>query len=257
MAYKVYIGVGHGGKDPGAVGNGFKEEDLNLSVAKACYNALIRCGVEVKISRTADVDFDLNKRIKAANEFKADLALDIHHNAGGGDGAEVYHTKSFGKGATLAKNILNEMVKIGQNSRGTKVRKNAAGNDYFGFIRLTNMPSVLVECAFVDNAKDIQIVDTEAERIKMGEAIAKGVCTTLGISFVDTKTSSIATSNSIKVGSTVKVKSGAKTYDGKKLASFVYKRNHKVKEIKGNRVVITYTGIVVAAINIKDLTLIK
>lgn len=257
MAKKVYIGVGHGGKDPGAIGNGFEEADLNLSVAKACYNALKRSGVEVKISRTADVEFDLNKRIKAANDFKADLALDIHHNAGGGDGAEVYHTKYLGKGATLAKNILKEMTAIGQNSRGTKVKKNAVGNDYFGFIRLTNMPSVLVECAFVDNAKDIQIVDTEAERVKMGEAIAKGVCATLGIPFIAVKTSSTAISNKIKVGSTVKIKNGAKTYDGKKLASFVYNRNHKVKELKGSRAVVTYSGIVVAAVNVKDLTFIK
>jgi N-acetylmuramoyl-L-alanine amidase len=182
---KVYIGVGHGGKDPGAIGvNGVKESNLNLSVAKACYNALKRCGVEVAISRTKDVDSDLNKRIAEANAFKADLALDIHHNAGGGDGAEIYHTRFFGKGHTLAKNILGEMIKIGQNSRGTRVKKNQYGNDYFGFIRMTNMPSVLVECAFVDNKTDLQIVDTEAERIKMGEAIARGVCITLGIPYV-------------------------------------------------------------------------
>lgn len=181
---KVYIGVGHGGKDPGAVANGVKESNLNLSVAKACYNALKRCGLEVKISRTKDVDSDLNKRIIEANAFNADLALDIHHNAGGGDGAEIYHTRFFGKGHTLAKNILGEMIKIGQNSRGTKVRKNQYGNDYFGFIRMTNMPAVLVECAFIDNKTDLQIVDTEAERVKMGEAIAKGVCITLGIPFV-------------------------------------------------------------------------
>lgn len=254
---KVYIGVGHGGNDPGAVANGFKEEDLNLSVAKACYNALKRCGVEVKISRTSDVDVDLNKRIKEANNFGADLALDIHHNAGGGDGAEIYHTKYFGKGHTLAKNILNEMINIGQNSRGTKVKKNEYGNDYFGFIRMTNMPAVLVECAFIDNKKDLQIVDTEAERVKMGEAIAKGVCTTLGVVYVIANAKPSSPSNQIKVGSTVKIKNGAKTYDGVGLASFVYKRNHKVKEIKGNRVVVTYLGIVVAAVNIKDLVLIK
>lgn len=59
----------------------------------------------------------------------------------------------------------------------------------------------------------------------------------------------------IKVGSTVKVNKGAKTYDGKSLASFVYGRKHKVKEIKGNRVVITYLGITVCAIDIKNLTL--
>lgn len=59
----------------------------------------------------------------------------------------------------------------------------------------------------------------------------------------------------IKVGSTVKLNKGAKTYEGKTLASFVYNRNHKVKEIKGDRVVITYLGVTVAAVNIKDLTL--
>ena len=62
-------------------------------------------------------------------------------------------------------------------------------------------------------------------------------------------------SNAIKVGCSVKLKSGAKTYDGKKLASFIYNRKHNVKEIKGDRVVITYLGITVAAVNIKDLTL--
>ena len=63
--------------------------------------------------------------------------------------------------------------------------------------------------------------------------------------------------NPIKVGSTVKLKTGAKTYDGKPLASFVYQRNHKVKEIKGDRVVITYLGIVIAAVKLSDLILIK
>ena len=57
------------------------------------------------------------------------------------------------------------------------------------------------------------------------------------------------------MGSTVKVKKGAKTYDGKSLASFVYGRKHKVKELVGNRAVITYMGVVVCAINVKDLTL--
>lgn len=61
----------------------------------------------------------------------------------------------------------------------------------------------------------------------------------------------------IKVGSTVKVKKGAKTYDGKSLASFVYNRNHKVEELKGDRAVITYSGVIVCAINVKNLTLVK
>jgi N-acetylmuramoyl-L-alanine amidase len=180
--YKVYIGVGHGGKDCGAVGvNGIQEDDVNLSVANHCTAYLKARGVSVKQSRTKDVDSELIDRINEANLFGANLALDIHHNAGGGDGAEVYHTKYFGKGHTLAVNILNEMLKIGQNSRGAKIKKNQYGNDYFGFVRQTSMPAVLCECAFLDNKKDVQIVDTEAERKIMGEAIARGVLKTLGV----------------------------------------------------------------------------
>ena len=62
---------------------------------------------------------------------------------------------------------------------------------------------------------------------------------------------------SIKVGSVVKLKQGAKTYDGIKLASFVYNRTHDVKEIKGDRVVITYGGVVVAAVKLSDLIFVK
>lgn len=60
----------------------------------------------------------------------------------------------------------------------------------------------------------------------------------------------------IKAGDNVKVKSGAKTYDGQALASFVYSRTHKVKEIKGDRVVITYGGVVVCAVKSVDLTIV-
>ncbi len=60
---------------------------------------------------------------------------------------------------------------------------------------------------------------------------------------------------SIKKGDTVKLNKGAKTYTGGNLASFVYGRKYKVKELNGNRAVITFLGITVAAVNVKDLTL--
>ncbi|MBE6012068.1 MAG: hypothetical protein E7234_05875 [Lachnospiraceae bacterium] len=60
----------------------------------------------------------------------------------------------------------------------------------------------------------------------------------------------------IGAGSKVKVNKGAKTYTGGGLASFVYDRVHIVKEIKNDRTVITYNGVVVAAVKVSDLTLI-
>ena len=184
MAKKVFIGVGHGGKDPGAVANGFKEADLNLAIAKACNDELVRHKVSTKMSRTKDEDDTLNEEIKECNAFKPDLAIDIHNNAGGGDGAEAFYHYKGGESKTLAENVLAEIVKIGQNSRGTKIRKGADGRDYYGFIRETNAPAVIVECAFVDNKKDIQIIDTAAEQKKMGIAIAKGILKTLAIKWV-------------------------------------------------------------------------
>jgi N-acetylmuramoyl-L-alanine amidase len=180
---KVFIGVGHGGSDPGAVANNAKEKDLNLSIALACRDVLERHGVEVRMSRTKDENDPLSEEIKECNAFGPDLAVDIHNNAGGGDGAEAYYHYGGGKSKTLAENILAEIVKVGQNSRGAKIRKNANGKDYYGFIRQTTCPAVIVECAFVDNATDLKILATEGDKKSIGEAIAKGILKTLGIKF--------------------------------------------------------------------------
>lgn len=80
---KVYLGVGHGGKDSGAVGY-LVEKDVNLQMALACKEYLEANGVEVKISRTSDIDKELKERIKECNEYDPELAVDVHNNAGGG-----------------------------------------------------------------------------------------------------------------------------------------------------------------------------
>ena len=184
MSKTVFIGVGHGGSDPGAMANGLKEKDINLTVALACRDELVRHGVTVVMSRTRDEADPLTEEIKECNRSGADLALDIHHNAGGGDGAEVFYHYKGGTSKVLASNILAEVVRIGQNSRGAKIRLNEQGRDYYGFIRQTVPPAVIVECAFLDNKTDVQIIDTAAEQKAMGIAIAKGVLKTLGIPWV-------------------------------------------------------------------------
>lgn len=183
MSKKVFLGVGHGGSDPGAVANGVKEKDLNLAIALACRAALKRHGVSVGISRTKDENDPLTEEIAACNAFAPDLAVDIHNNAGGGDGAECFYHYGGGTGKALAENILAAIVTTGQNSRGAKIKKNADGKDYFGFIRQTKAPAVIVECAFVDNKADRKAVETAAKQKSMGEAIAKGILKTLGIAW--------------------------------------------------------------------------
>lgn len=215
MAKKVFLGIGHGGSDPGAVANGLRESDLNLAIGLACRDELLRHGVKVGISRTKDENDALTEEIKECNAFKPNLAVDIHNNAGGGDGAECFHHYGGGTGKTLAKNILDEIVAVGQNSRGLKTKKNSAGKDYYGWIRETSCPACLIECAFVDNKKDIAIIDTAAEQKKMGIAIAKGVLKTLGIAWkaevVKTTTTTTAkpkTNTKVKEWQTVAIADG-------------------------------------------------
>ena len=75
--------------------------------------------------------------------------------------------------------------------------------------------------------------------------------------FISTAGSAPASSSTgsatIKVGDKVRVKSGAKTYDGKSLASFVYTRVYDVIEVKGDRVVIGIGSAVTAAVKMSDL----
>ena len=186
---KVFLGVGHGGKDPGAVANNMEEADINLNIAMACRDELVRNGVEVKMSRMSDEDDPLTEEIAECNAYNPDLAIDIHTNAGGGDGFEVYHTIYGGTGKTLAENIEAEVIKAGQNSRGVKTRKNeTTGKDYYGFIRQTSCPAVICEIGFIDNKNDLNDFDEKAEQIKLGKAYAHGILKTLGVEIMQDTT---------------------------------------------------------------------
>lgn len=178
---KVFLGVGHGGSDPGAQGGGLDEADINLGIAVACQAELVRHGVQVRMSRTKDENDPLTEEIRECNAYDPDLAVDIHTNAGGGTGFEVYHTLGGGKGKILAQNIEAEVLKIGQSSRGCKTRANSLGKDYYGFIRQTKCPAVICECAFIDTAADRAKVATADQQAVFGRAYARGILKTLGI----------------------------------------------------------------------------
>lgn len=203
---KVFLGVGHGGSDPGAVGY-VKEADVNLNMALSCKEYLEANGVQVGMSRTRDENDTLNEEIRECNAYNPDVCVDIHNNAGGGDGFEAYYHHLGGRSKTLALNIEAEVKAIGQNSRGCKTRLNSKGTaDYYGFIRETKASAVIVEGLFVDNANDVKIADTVEEQRAFGVAIAKGILKTLGITPEDKPTNNV-TELKYKVGDKVNVSS--------------------------------------------------
>lgn len=181
MSKKVFIGVGHGGSDSGAVGY-IVEKEANLVMALACHDYLVAHGVEVRMSRTKDEEDPINEEVRECNAYNPDLAIDVHNNSGGGDGFEVYHTLNGGTGKVLAQNIEKQVIKIGQNSRGCKTRQGQRG-DYYAFVRDTKCPAVICEGVFVDTKADAAQAGTKEKQQEFGIAYAKGILDTLGIKY--------------------------------------------------------------------------
>ena len=181
---KIYINPGHSDKDPGAVGYE-TERKLNVSVSQYMNDYLL-ANYECETKMTPGTMDSLTAICNDANSWGADLFVSNHFNAGGGDGCEIFHHYKGGASKTLAQNVLNAIVALGQNSRGLKTKRNALGKDYYQFIRETKCPAIIVECAFLDS-KDVHIIDTDAEQKAMGKAIAKGVLKELGIAYVEEK----------------------------------------------------------------------
>lgn len=181
---RVFIGVGHGGADPGAVSETWEEADINLVMALAMRDELERHGVVVGISRVTDENDILTEEISEANAFKPDLAVECHNNAGGGDGFEVYRQTSTAYGQQslrLAQKIEARVKAAGQNSRGIKTKLMANGQDWFGWCRQIKAPAVLCEGFFVDNPTDRKDFTATAAQQAMGVAYAHGVLDYLGI----------------------------------------------------------------------------
>lgn len=177
MAKKVFIGVGHGGNDPGAV-KYIIEKEYTLKTAKLVAEYLKDSAVECKLSRTTDIDTEMNDKVRMCNSYNPDLVIDVHYNAGGGQGFEVYCSKVGGTSKKLAENVNIEMKKI-MSSRGVKTKLGDNGFDYFAIIRETDAPAILLEGGFVDSKIDADYIKDNYK--KLARAYADGILKTLGI----------------------------------------------------------------------------
>lgn len=173
---KIFINAGHGGNDSGAYYNGNKEKDYNLKIALACTNYLNNCDGVVGYMSENDINDksqSSSEILRIIKEWNPDVAIDIHNNAGGGNGCEIYQGKAKLVN-DLALKIEEEIKAIDQNSRGIKTRLSNNGTDYYYFIRETTCPALIIECAFIDT-NDFEIINNDLKCKKMGIAIAKGI----------------------------------------------------------------------------------
>lgn len=155
----IVIDAGHGGEDPGSIGNGIIEKDLNLEISKYMYNRFRELGVPVQMTRTTDETLPPNERVsRVLNAFGNNsnvIVLSNHINAGGGDGAEVIY--ALRNTSTLPNLILEELEKEGQNIRKAYQRRlpSDTSKDYYFMQRETgNTQALTIEYGFLDTAAD-------------------------------------------------------------------------------------------------------
>lgn len=79
--FLVVVDAGHGGHDPGAVGNGLKEKDINLKAAIELADSIKNIGMDVKLTRNDDRYLKLGERTLFANNATADIFISLHCNA--------------------------------------------------------------------------------------------------------------------------------------------------------------------------------
>ncbi|MCL2463305.1 MAG: N-acetylmuramoyl-L-alanine amidase, partial [Defluviitaleaceae bacterium] len=172
---KIAIYAGHGGSDPGAIGNGLLEKDLNLAVSNAASRIMRQWGYTVINNRLIDVNRDITADAIYANENRMDALVEIHQNYNAGapySGSEVFYSiRDTGKGRELAQSVLNQLVKFGFKDNGIKTRVNAAGQDMYAILRLTHMPAILVECAFINNPYDMAMFNVNGVAMAIAEGI--------------------------------------------------------------------------------------
>ena len=234
----VCISIGHGksakgGYDSGALGGNYQEFKIAREIGK--YIGEVFKGYDC----TADViNYDatlyLTDRIAHVNRHGYDLAMEIHLNASGGTGSEVYYKHKSASGKKLAGAISKSIAKtFGIRDRGAKVKINPAnGTDYFGFVRSCKCESLLIETVFIDTASDRKHVETAAGQRQCAEAIVKAVADFYGIKKKAVKPSE--NKPTVRAGDIVKIK-GSKYATGQRIPMWVKLKKHTVKSVSGNK----------------------
>ncbi|MEN9243984.1 MAG: N-acetylmuramoyl-L-alanine amidase [Gloeomargarita sp. DG02_5_bins_242] len=170
--WTVVIDPGHGGTDPGAIGRGgLQEKEIVMDISRRVARLLEAEGIRAVLSRTQDVDLDLEPRVALAERVNATLFVSIHANAlhlnrPDVNGIETYY---YHNGQWLARSIhKNLLATTNAPDRGVRQAR-------FYVLRRTSMRSTLVEIGYVTGAQDAARLATGSYRQQVAQGIAQGI----------------------------------------------------------------------------------
>lgn len=182
----VVIDPGHGGIDPGKVGEqGWDEKDINLQIALILQQYLEQSGASVWMTRTEDRGLykendtnkkraDLKKRVQMINDLDADIAISIHQNSFSQKqykGAQVFYYTSSEEGKYLAELIQQELISFVDPSNNRAIK----ANDSYYLLKQSLRPTVIVECGFLSNPEEERKLNDEKYQQKIAWGIYMGI----------------------------------------------------------------------------------
>lgn len=182
----VVLDAGHGGEDPGKVGNGnIYEKDINLAITGYVKNYLEMNDYQVVLTRQGDESLgttakgfdknaDMRERLSAIEEAGADIGVSIHQNSftePGVEGAQVFFYQSSSEGKELAESIQKSLW---QRLAGRKKREIKSDNSYY-ILKNSTIPMVIVECGFLSNPEELQLLQQEEYQKQVAWAIYMGI----------------------------------------------------------------------------------
>lgn len=208
MNYKVVVDAGHGGLDPGAVGNEIIEKDLNLKISRYMHERLNELGIENSMTRTFDETLSPSERTKRIQNFYGNgsdvIVVSNHINAGGGDGAEIIY--ALRNSEELSSIIAGELLKTPQNFRSFYQKRlpSNLSKDFYSIMRETpNNETIIVEYGFLDSGGD-DIFLLKNNWQELTEAVVKGLLEYMGRIYIAPVENTTSDNHyTVKVGDTL------------------------------------------------------
>lgn len=180
----IVLDSGHGGLDPGTMYKNIYEKDINLAIVLELEKELSKLGASVILTRSGDYDLskpnaymrkksDFDNRIKIINESKANYYFSIHLNYledSSYFGPQVFYNKKKVNNEVIAKQIQNDLNKALKSDREVK----KIPTKTYMYDKL-NIPGVLIECGFLSNPHERNLLVTKDYQKKLAKIIAKAV----------------------------------------------------------------------------------
>ena len=182
----IVIDAGHGGVDPGKVGeSGILEKDINLSIAGKLRARLEQNGFRVVMTRETDAGLyseaarnkkreDMEARVRVISEADPAFVVSIHQNSfpdASCKGAQLFYYKDSEDSKKLAEVLQKKLAEVLQDGN---TRQAKANSDYY-LLRKTACPVVIAECGFLSNAVEEALLASDEYQEKIAEALCLGI----------------------------------------------------------------------------------